>query len=108
MSDQVFVKRDDNNEIVAIADKQITDEYVAIAKNDSTVIAFLELHGLVEQDTDPTRALAKSDIEMIRVIEDLIELMIHKQIINFTDLPEITQQKILKRKKIREMLREIT
>jgi hypothetical protein len=79
---------------------------VATPKSDPDVILFLEQNGL--SDAEPNQALAKSDIEMIRVIEDLIELLIHKQLINFTDLPDATQQKILKRKKIRDMLREIT
>lgn len=106
MGDQIFVKRDKNQQIFAISTYKENNDYEAANKDDPDVIQFLEQQSSTE--TEPIKELAKSDIEMVRVIDDLIELLIHKQLINFTDLPEATQQKILKRKKIREMLRAIT
>lgn len=55
----------------------------------------------------PEKKLLASDLEMSRAIEDLIEVLVKKHVINFTDLPEATQNKILKRKEIRNMLREV-
>lgn len=46
--------------------------------------------------------LASSDLELIRVLEDLIDLLCEKHIIAFTELPESAQQKLGTRKKVRE------
>ena len=40
---------------------------------------------------------------MIRIVEDLIELLIQKNLIMFTDLPNAAQQKILMRNQIRSV-----
>ena len=45
--------------------------------------------------------LAASDLEFGRVIDDLLEVLTAKGIINFTDLPEEAQAKFLKRSKLR-------
>lgn len=45
--------------------------------------------------------LTRSDIEFIRVIEDVIDLLISKDILMFTDLPEKAREKILSRKDAR-------
>lgn len=48
--------------------------------------------------------LVQSDLEMIRVIEDLIELLIQKGTILITDLPEGAQEKLMQRQKLRGMM----
>lgn len=108
MSFTVYVKRDGNNKIIAIAKEKTDDSFSAIENNNPEVIEFLEKQNLFTTNTDLQHALAKSDVEMIRVVEDLIEVLIQKQYIAFTDLPEVAQQKILKRKNIRNMLRDVT
>lgn len=48
--------------------------------------------------------LTQSDIGFIRVIEDVVDLLIHKNILTFTDLPEKVREKILSRKDARGRL----
>lgn len=43
------------------------------------------------------------DRDFVRVIEDTIELLIAKRIILFTDLPPKVQEKLLRRKELRQM-----
>ncbi|WP_178862499.1 hypothetical protein [Thiomicrorhabdus cannonii] len=50
--------------------------------------------------------LDKLDLDMVRVIEDLIDVMINKELIRFTDLPQAVQNKLLFKKSIRNSLRE--
>jgi len=50
--------------------------------------------------------LAASDADIARVTEDLIELLISKNIILFTDLPEAVQRKLLSRELLRQNLSE--
>jgi len=46
--------------------------------------------------------LAELDRDFVRVIEDTIELLIAKDVILFTDLPEKVQEKLLRRKEVRQ------
>ncbi|MEW8057025.1 MAG: hypothetical protein AB2796_17055, partial [Candidatus Thiodiazotropha sp.] len=47
--------------------------------------------------------LSETDAGMIRIVEDLIALLIQKNLIMFTDLPNAAQQKILMRNQIRSV-----
>ncbi len=47
--------------------------------------------------------LNRMDLEMVRVIEDVIEIMIDKNLMLFTDLPDAVQNKILFKKTIRNL-----
>ena len=48
--------------------------------------------------------LKQSDLEMIRVLEDLIQVLIQKGVINLTDLPVAAQAKLKDRSNARESL----
>jgi hypothetical protein len=48
--------------------------------------------------------LASSDQALIRVLEDLIETLVAKNVIHFTDLPEAAQTKLLERRSLRRSL----
>lgn len=45
--------------------------------------------------------LAESDQALIRVVEDLIDTLIRKDLLHFTDLPEAAQAKLLERRSLR-------
>jgi hypothetical protein len=46
--------------------------------------------------------LALSDMGIIRLVEDLVDLLIKKNIICYTELPEQAQKKIQERRRLRE------
>ena len=46
--------------------------------------------------------LNNSDIELIRVIDDLIDLLTDKGVIQFTDLPTAAQHKLMNRQSLRQ------
>lgn len=46
--------------------------------------------------------LTTLDRDFVRVIEDTIELLIAKDLILFTDLPPTVQQKLLRRREVRQ------
>ena len=45
-----------------------------------------------------------SDLGAVRIVEDLIDLLISKNVLNFTELPEHAQQRIWERKRLREKI----
>jgi FMN phosphatase YigB (HAD superfamily) len=53
---------------------------------------------LIREDFD------RSDLEMIRVYEDLIDILIAKRVILLTDFPPAAQEKIVRRKRLRASL----
>ena len=48
--------------------------------------------------------LKQSDLDMIRVLEDLITVLIRKGVVRITDLPEAAQTKLVGRSKARDAL----
>lgn len=48
--------------------------------------------------------LTGSDLEMARITEDLIDVLIGRNVINFTDLPKQAQRKLVARQKLRRNL----
>ena len=48
--------------------------------------------------------LKQSDLDMIRVVDDLVHLLIIKGVIRITDLPPAAQAKLLTRSQARESL----
>jgi len=54
------------------------------------------------------RQLKQSDLDMIRVLEDLIEVLTTKGVISITDLPAGAQSKLLNRSTARKALGSLT
>ena len=48
--------------------------------------------------------IADTDLGTIRILEDLIDVLISKKIIQFTELPVQAQQRIWERRRIREKI----
>lgn len=58
--------------------------------------------------TEAESALQASDHAFARVTEDLIQLLVEKNTIMFTELPEVVQEKLLNRERLRSKLRGAT
>ena len=63
-----------------------------MAPNDPALVAFI--HDNIPS-TDPDDDWARSDLDLVRVTEDLIEVLIDKKVIMLTDFPEGAQKKLL-------------
>ena len=55
-------------------------------------------------DPDVKAYLSETDTDMVRVLEDLIDVLVQKNVFSITDLPESAQLKLLYRKNTRSML----
>lgn len=96
----LFALRDDAGAIVALSEKPLNDQWQQVNPKDPALKAFLEKKmefGKLVMET--------SDLDFIRVLEDLIELMIEKNMISFTDFPNAVQEKLLTRRGYREQMR---
>lgn len=97
----MFVKRNANAEIVLISKECIpgvAEEYVE--PDSQALVDFMQY----AKKHSPVVEFQKSDQDLIRVLEDVIDLLTAKGIIQFTDLPQAAQQKLLSRQDIRHRI----
>jgi len=92
----MYVKRDKEGRIEAVSRQATPEISETIDDTDPELSAFLR-----GGDPEGLAALRASDLDVVRVLEDLIEVLIEKGLIQFTELPEPAQQKLLKRKRLR-------
>lgn len=98
-----YVKRDKNGKIIAIS---LTKDLGFDEELNTQSDEFMDfIHTDLNSSTAVKGALQKSDQSIARVTEDLIHLLIKKQVILFTELPPIVQEKLLDREKLRSSLR---
>lgn len=81
---QVFVTRDDDGRVTALSASPSAGSATA-SIDDPEVQAFLR----------------ELDVGLVRVLEDVIDLLVAGGVFRFTDLPESAQQKLLFRKTLR-------
>jgi hypothetical protein len=98
-----YVRRNADGAVVSVSKDSREDHEEFVSNNDSGLLDFFS-DNLAEDN--PLYYLIKSDLDLTRVLEDLIDLMVNKGMINFTDLPDSAQQKLMGRRKARAQLRE--
>ncbi|MBC7699742.1 hypothetical protein [Aquabacterium sp.] len=74
-----------------------------LASEDSRVRAFLGGGG--GGDDQPARQFASLDADLVRVLEDLIDALIQRNVLMVTDLPLEAQQKLFNRKNVRDQMK---
>ncbi|MAX33647.1 MAG: tryptophan synthase subunit beta like protein [Halomonadaceae bacterium] len=57
---------------------------------------------LGREDNESGARLAQSDLGLVRVIEDLVDVLIERNLISFTDLPEPAREKLMTRQTLRQ------
>ncbi|WP_446810870.1 hypothetical protein ACH50O_04640 [Methylomonas sp. 2BW1-5-20] len=89
-----FVVRDRTGAITQLRDSG--EEWLDV--EDVEVVAFLQ-----RLSSDKAKqALSATDNDMVRVIDDLVDLLVANQVLIFTELPERVQTKLLTRKQLRK------
>lgn len=90
-----FVKRNDEGEVIAVSGDPGPDFAEEVMDDDPLLAQFLQGMG------GDAATLEASDLDLIRVLEDVVELLVDKGVILFTELPQDAQQKIMRRKHLR-------
>lgn len=105
-----WVRRDGAGAIVAVSHAEPQGEEAAVwssldadAPELRTYLTALSAGG-GEHKTE----LARSDMDLIRVLEDVIDLLIDRGVIVFTDLPPEAQSKLSKRQSLRAKARQVS
>lgn len=91
----LFVARDSDGNICDIHPMPLGEAREGLAADHPEVLQFIH-------ERWRSNELDKLDRDFVRVIEDTIELLIAKDLILFTELPPKVQEKLLRRKEVRQ------
>lgn len=95
-----YVLKSESGDIVAASpNDKLGDEWQLIADDDQQYLAFLE------QELEKNAAFRESDIQLARVLEDLINILIERNLIRFTDFPTAAQKRLNDRQSMRSQNR---
>ncbi len=100
-----FCQRDEAGNIAAISQNAMTAAQVldghwqAESSGDEQ-----QVQQFVKDESNHAHLLSQTDIGLVRVLEDLIEVLITRGVLQFTDLPPVAQAKLLERRQSRASL----
>ncbi len=95
-----FVSRNEEGAITGVFGRQTSIALEELDADHPELRAFLQGPGA----RHVRGRLLASDTEMARIAEDIIEVLIAKNIVNFTDFPREARQKLLHRRDLRRNL----
>lgn len=96
----MYIKRDSDDRIELVSREETPDCPEYLSADSPELLAFL-MEGEVGKSAARFQA---SDLAFVRVLEDVIELLMDKGVISFTDLPEPAQEKVMERQTLRRRL----
>ncbi|MDT3671941.1 MAG: hypothetical protein ROZ37_16605 [Aromatoleum sp.] len=98
----IFVKRNANGDVTAVSRGPVEgdggEDWHPVSGAEPEVLAFSR--AIVEAGNP----MSPSDLGLVRVLEDLIDLLVDRAVIRFTDLPLPAQSKLLERRGSREAM----
>ncbi|SFN25030.1 hypothetical protein SAMN05660284_01022 [Formivibrio citricus] len=92
-----YVRRNSEGQITALFHHSEPDAQEFLPQHSPEIARFLGVPA-------DSRLFTGLDEELIRVVEDLIDVLITKNILRLTDLPLPAQEKLLSRKRLRQEL----
>lgn len=98
----MYVKRNEDGQIVQASRKPSAEYREFVPPFAPELQAFM-----AEDEAFEAVDLSKTDLSFIRVLEDLLEVLMDKGLISFTDLPEPAQQKVMERQSLRKRLNSV-
>lgn len=98
-----YVIRDEDGNVVAVSEVELEEEAEELPADDSEVLGFLTRIAEVDLTIQGDRFMA-SDLAFIRVIEDVVEALVRRGVLNLTDLPGPAQDKLMERRALRGWL----
>jgi len=98
-----YISKDESGHILALHREAGDEAREFLAPNHPEVLAFLA-EGDGSEGTASAGDFLELDLGVIRVIDDVVDTLIRKNLLMLTDLPPAAREKILKRRRMREEL----
>ena len=99
-----FVKRDATGAVAALFRERAADATEYLTPDHPAVRGFA---AAAPAEPAARARLLDSDLEMLRVYEDLIDVLMQKRLVLLTDFPPAAQGKLLRHKRLRDTLQAI-
>ena len=96
-----YVIRDDSHQIIGLSAEPVGTTPELLPDDHPDILAYQKTR---QGSKSAQEELVETDLAMARIVEDLIDVLISKNIINFTDLPLPAQRKLTGRQKLRSNL----
>ncbi|WP_192036904.1 tryptophan synthase subunit beta like protein [Halomonas sp. YLGW01] len=93
----MYIKRNKAGEIEQLSRVATGDCQERIDVDAPELDVFLE-----REDSESGGKLAQSDLGLVRVIEDLVDVLIERNLISFTDFPQAARDKLMTRQSLRQ------
>lgn len=95
----MYIKRDSDGRIDLVSRKETLECSEFLPASSPELLSFLS-----EESSHGSAYFQASDLAFVRVLEDVIELLMDKGVISFTDLPEPAREKVMERQSLRHRL----
>ncbi|ATO34199.1 hypothetical protein DZA65_03276 [Dickeya dianthicola] len=99
-----YILRDSNGHLTRVEESPFPEMNGELPDGSVEAMAWLNNQQAILANIERLRS---SDLEMVRVLEDLIQVLITKGQINITDLPAAAQLKLINRAQAREALGDL-
>lgn len=100
----LMCRRNAEGRIVALTRQTLSPQRIVMGNWQAVSATDPEVEAFVHDVTRQADALSQTDIGLARVLEDLIDVLINRGLLQFTDLPEAAQAKLLERRQTRASL----
>ncbi len=102
-----FTLRDDTGKIIRISARSLHGGEL-LPHSHPDVVAFLNARGQDPKHVEEALAeLRRTDMEMSRAVEDVIMVLLKKNVLKLTDLPKAVQDRMSLRVKMRVLIQDI-
>ncbi len=98
----VYVQRDEKGRVLRVEHEPFDCMTQSLSANDPEVRNWFASRCL----HDHLMALQHSDLELVRVLEDLVQVLVSRGVMNYTDLPEPARRKLQHRAQARARVGE--
>lgn len=99
----VYVQRDEHGRLLRVEHEPFDAMTGEASAGDPEVRSWLASHALHSH----LMSLQHSDLELVRVIEDLVSVLVSRGLIRYTDLPEAARSKLSHRAQARAQLDDL-
>ncbi|MFC3396437.1 tryptophan synthase subunit beta [Brenneria rubrifaciens] len=96
-----YVQRDSDGQLLKVDESPFTGMNGELPDDSVEALVWFKNHDVAIASLQQLR---QSDLEMVRVLEDLIQVLMQKGLINITDFPPAAQLKLISRTQAREAL----
>ncbi|RJG13870.1 tryptophan synthase subunit beta [Pseudomonas cavernicola] len=97
----VYVQRDEQGRLLRVAHDPFEGMTATLAEEHEELQAWLTMQ---EEVRARLASLQGSDLELVRVLEDLVGVLVSRGVIRYTDLPEAARRKLHQRAETRSQL----